>query len=120
MRRGVVTLPAIIAVAAVIGWIAPFDLYYTALTGNSPVLRAAVIAALALLGGLAAQAAGLQLAGHGRHGVLRAPAGIGLAAAALVAGWCSEPACRRVSSPSCARPFTCGCSISCCGRSTRT
>jgi hypothetical protein len=87
MRRGVVTLPAIIAVAAVIGWIAPFDLYYTALTGNSPVLRAAVIAALALLGGLAAQAAGLQLAGHGRHGVLRAPAGIGLAAAALVAGW---------------------------------
>lgn len=77
------TLAAIVAIAAAIGWIAPFDLYYAAIAGGSPVVRAVVIALVAVAGGLASRAAGLRLGGQGRG----APLGIGLAAAALVAGW---------------------------------
>lgn len=69
--------------AAAIGWFAPFDIYYTAIAGDSPVARAVVIAAVAVAGGLMAQSAGLRLEGR-RPG---APVMIGLLAAALVAGW---------------------------------
>lgn len=86
-RSGLVPLAAIALIAAAIGWFAPFDVYYTALTGNSAPARTLVIAGVAILGGLAAQAAGLRLVGHGRLGGLGAPAGIGLAAAVTVAGW---------------------------------
>jgi hypothetical protein len=75
------TLAAIVAIAALIGWIAPFDVYYTAVTGGSPVARTLVIALVAVAGGLASRSAGLSLGGQGRG----APLGIGLSAAALVA-----------------------------------
>ncbi|MDE2405674.1 MAG: hypothetical protein KGM17_13485 [Sphingomonadales bacterium] len=77
------TLILIAAIAALVGWIAPFDVFYTALAGGSPMARALVIAAVAVIGGLAARGAGLRLRGHGPGG----PVAVGLLAAALVAGW---------------------------------
>lgn len=77
------TLAGIVAIAAAIGWIAPFDIYYTAITGNSPLARAVVIALVAVAGGLASREAGLSLAGKGPG----APLAVGLVAAVLVAAW---------------------------------
>lgn len=76
-------LPVIVVVAALIGWIAPFDRFYMALTSGSPVLRALVIAGVATVGGLVARRAGLRLEGHGAGAPLRT----GLIWAAGVAAW---------------------------------
>jgi hypothetical protein len=60
---------------------APFDVAFTAATFDSPVLRVALIAGLALIGAFSADRAGFQLAGHdARRSIL-----IGSAAAIIVA-----------------------------------
>ncbi|MEO7247678.1 MAG: hypothetical protein ABIW31_04420 [Novosphingobium sp.] len=76
-------LAAIAAVAAVIAVIAPFDVLFLPLTFGSPLLRAALMALLAIIGGSAAKACGLRLEGHGA----RSPLLIGLGAAMAVAAY---------------------------------
>jgi len=68
-------------IAGTIAMIAPFDLIFEALTFNSPILRATLIVAMAVIGAACARRLGLRLQGHGtRH-----PALVGLLAALLVA-----------------------------------
>ena len=75
---------AVIAiVAAVIAVIAPFDVLFLPLTFGSPLLRAALMAALAIVGGFAAKACGLRLEGHGA----KYPLLVGLGAAIAVAAY---------------------------------
>ncbi len=69
--------------AAVIAVIAPFDSLFLPLTFGSPLLRAALMAFLAVTGGAAAKACGLRLEGHGA----KYPLLIGLGAALAVAAY---------------------------------
>lgn len=75
------TLFATLLISMVIAAIAPFDTAFTAATFGSPVLRVALMAALALAGAFSAQQAGFHLAGHDVRQTLL----IGSAAAILVA-----------------------------------
>lgn len=74
-------LAIIAGAAAVIAVIAPFDNLFLPLTFGLPVLRAALMALLAIVGGIAAKACGLRLEGHGA----KFPLLIGLGAAFAVA-----------------------------------
>jgi hypothetical protein len=75
------SLFATLLISMAIAAIAPFDVGFTAATLGSPVLRVALIAALALIGAFSADRVGFQLAGHdGRRSIL-----IGSAAAIIVA-----------------------------------
>ena len=76
-------LAVIAVVAAVIAVIAPFDVLFLPLTFGSPLLRAALMAALAIVGGIAAKACGLRLEGHGA----KYPLLVGLGAAMAVAAY---------------------------------
>ncbi len=69
--------------AAVIAVIAPFDVLFLPLTFGSPLLRAGLMAVLAIVGGIAAKACGLRLEGHGA----KLPLLIGLGAALAVAAY---------------------------------
>lgn len=76
-------LAVIAVVAAAIAVIAPFDVLFLPLTFGSPLLRALLMALLAVVGGMAAKACGLRLEGHGaKHPIL-----IGLGAAMAVAAY---------------------------------
>ncbi len=76
-------LAVIAVVAAVIAVIAPFDRLFLPLTFGSPLLRAGLMAFLAVTGGAAAKACGLRLEGHGA----KYPLLIGLGAALAVAAY---------------------------------
>ncbi len=77
----------ILAVSMVIAVIAPFDVYFTAATFGSPLLRAVLIALLALVGARCATSCGLSLTSKGtRHAPLIGPL-VGLAMAALMAAY---------------------------------
>ncbi len=74
-------LAVIAFVAAVVAVIAPFDVLFLPLTFGSPLLRAGLMAVLAIIGGMAAKACGLRLEGHGA----KYPLLIGIGAAIAVA-----------------------------------
>ncbi|MBW8784974.1 MAG: hypothetical protein JF593_10100 [Novosphingobium sp.] len=71
----------VVPIAMVIAVIAPFDVAFTAVTMHSAVLRAAVIAIVALIGAAVAGRLGLRLEGHG----VRSPVVVGVAFALAVA-----------------------------------
>ncbi len=75
------TLLVIVAIAMAIAIYAPFEIAFTAATLGSPVLRALLIAVLALAGYYCAARMGLRLEGHGKA----SPIATGMAAALAVA-----------------------------------
>lgn len=76
-------LGVILAVSMAIAVVAPFDVYFTAATFGSPLLRAVLIVVLALIGGRCALDCGLSLTGNGGRSSLL----IGLFMAAAMAGY---------------------------------
>lgn len=77
------------AVAALIAFVAPFDLAFAAVTAGSPIARAAGIVALALAGGWLAPRIGLGFEPRG----LKRPILFPLAVAAAVAAYCAACDC---------------------------
>ena len=76
-------LVAIVLTSATIAVLSPFDIAFAAVTFGSPLLRAVMMAAMALVGAFCAQRVGLRLDGHGA----RYPVLIGVAMAALMAAY---------------------------------
>jgi hypothetical protein len=72
---------AIIPISMAIAVVAPFDIAFAAATLDSSVLRAVLIAVLAMIGAFCARRTGLRLEGHGA----KSPLLIGLVMAVIVA-----------------------------------
>lgn len=76
-------LSAIMLISMSIAVVAPFDIAFTAATFGSSVLRAVLIAVLAMTGAFCARRAGLRLEGHGAQ----SPLLIGMLMAVIVAAY---------------------------------
>jgi hypothetical protein len=76
-------LSTIILISMAIAVVAPFDIAFTAATFGSSILRAVLIAILAMIGAFCARRTGLRLEGHGA----RRPIVIGVVMAVVVAAY---------------------------------